>query len=417
MKRFFSRAAASAFVLAFAAACGGETPAATEVTVQGPVSFVIVSGDNQTGPAGDELPQPVVVRAEDASGNPIAGRHVGFAVVRGGGEMFVGGGVTDANGIVKDYWTLGSVVADSQRIEARSVDPATGAKQVFGVFRATAVPGAPASLVALTTPPSAGWTRPVRSQILDSVRVAVADRFGNRVTQAGIPVQWLPSHGGNVTTSSGIVPTDAQGVSTTVWRLGSVAGPQTLSVSVNGSAPKLVYQATATPQSPSIVRFSADSLNVNALRQILPYSVTATDVYGNPVPYTLSTLNPTIVGIENGNTLRSLTNGVARVVVTAGSKADTLVVTVQQKAASIAFRAYPTTVAAGGTMPFDWFTVVRDSNNQQVPNLTGIWSSTNPAVASVNATGTVTLHAPGTFKIVVSKDGVTRETETITVTP
>jgi hypothetical protein len=416
MQRFFFRAALPAFVLAFVAACGGDTPATTEVTVQGPVSFVIVSGDNQTGAAGEELPQPVVVRAQDASGNPIAGRHVGFAVVQGAGEMFVGGGVTDANGIVKDYWTLGRVAADSQRIEARSVDPATGAKQVFGVFRATSVPGAAVMTVPLTTPPPfVGWDQPVRSLILDSVRVAVADRFGNRVMQAGIPVQWIPSHGGNITATSGIINTNAQGVASTQWRLGTLAGPQTLSTSVGGAAPKVTYNATGRPGAPAHVQFALDSIHVSAFGA-LPVTVTSTDAYGNTVPHTFVALD-SILGVGPTGVPAAVRNGKGRLVAVAGTRADTSVVTVQQVAAVIQYRTMPATMKVGATLPIYWYTVIRDANGSVIANPTNVWTSSNPAVASVNSTGTVTAHTTGSFTITVSRDGVTRALPAVTVVP
>lgn len=417
MQRFLSRAALPALVLALAAACGEHpAPTGTETPVeQGPVRFVIVSGNDQSGVVGEELPQPIVVQAVNASGTPAPGRHVGFVVLAGGGQMFVGGGVSDANGIVKDYWTLGRVAADSQRIEARSVDPATGAKQVVGVFRATSIAGAPAGTVALTVPPGGTWTGTVRSQILDSVRVALVDRFGNRLMQAGVAVQWLGSHGGNVTPTSGITTTNAQGITATVWRLGNVAGGQTLSTSVNGAPARTMYNAHAVAGAPAAVSI-LDSLHVDYLGTF-QLTVSATDQYGNPVPYTLSSLNSGIVNLD-GTTLRAAGNGTARVVATAGSRADTAVVVVQQRAASIVFRSpFPNTVKVGGTMPMSWYSVIRDSRNMAIVGASNAWTSTTPAVASVAADGTVTAHTTGTFRITVSRDGVTRETHTITVVP
>lgn len=418
MQRLPSRAALPALVLALAAACG-ENPATPPTQVeQGPTSFVIVSGDNQSGAAGEELAQPVVVRAVDANGAPIAGRHVGFAVVAGGGQMFVGGGVSDANGIVKDYWRLGTVALDSQRIEARSVDPATGAKQVFGVFRANAVAGAPVRTVALTPMPGPnGWTQPVRSLVLDSVRVGVVDRFGNRVMRAGIPVQWTASNGGNVLTSNGVVNTNAQGVSATQWRLGTTLGAQTLSTSVGGSTPVVTYKANALPGVAAFASFSADSVHATAGGQIVPLTVTATDAYGNPVAYTLSTQNSSVVRLDSLNRFVAVSDGKTRVILMSGSKADTAVVSVKRMVAVIQFRTIATTLRVGGTIPMDWATVLRDANNIIIANAPGMWTSSNPAVASVNAAGTVTANAPGTFKIIVSRDGVTRETHTITVNP
>ncbi|HYW12118.1 MAG TPA: hypothetical protein VE871_09175 [Longimicrobium sp.] len=417
MQRFLSRAALPALVLALAAC--GDTPAAIETPVeQGPVRFVIVSGNDQVGAAGEELPQPIVVQAVDASGNPAPGRHVGFVVLAGGGAMFVGGGVSDASGIVKDYWTLGRLAADSQRIEARSVDPATGAKQVVGVFRATSVAGAPAGTVALTLPPNGAWTATVRSQILDSMRVALVDRFGNRLMQAGVNVQWVASHGGNVTPTNSITTTNAQGITATLWRLGSVAGPQTLSTSVNGSPAKAMFHAMAAAGAPAAVSILPDSLHVNYL-SALPFTISATDAYGNAVPYALSSLTPSVVVVNQDPLLfRAVANGKARVVATAGSRADTAVVTILQQAASIVFRTpFPNTVRVGGTMPMSWYSVIRDSKNIAMTGVTNAWTSTSPAVASVAADGTVTAHTTGTFRIIVSKDGVTRETHTITVVP
>lgn len=418
MQRFLSRAALPALVLALAAACG-ENPGATEAVVeQGPARFVIVSGDNQWGAAGEELAQPVVVQAVDANGAPIAGRHVGFAIVAGGGQMFVGGGVSDANGIVKDYWRLGTVALDSQRIEARSVDPATGAKQVFGVFRANAIAGVPVKTVALTAMPGPnGWTQPVRSLVLDSVRVGVVDRFGNRVMQAGIPVQWTASNGGNISTTNGIINTNAQGVAATQWRLGTTLGPQTLSTSVGGNPPVVSYKAYGLPGVAAFASFSADSVHLTAGGQIAPLTVTATDAYGNPVAYTLSTQNSAVVALDSLNRFVAVNDGKTRVILNSGNKADTAIVSVRRMVTVIQFRTITTTLRVGGTIPMDWATVLRDANNRQIYNTPGIWSSTNPAVASVTANGTVTANAPGTFRIIVSRDGTTRETHTITVNP
>lgn len=419
MRRNLFRAVFPALALALAfTACAGETPSVPEPVDQGgPVSFQIVDGNEQIGPAGEELPKALIVRLLNAAGAPVAGRHIALVVTSGGGRMYVGGGVTDVSGYVRDYWTLGTSAADSQWVEARTVDPATGEKQMLGRFIATAIGGPPAGLISLTQQPPSGWYGPVRSVIADSMRLAVVDKYGNRVRQAGINVHWIASDGGNVSTSSGIVPTDAQGVSTTSWQLGTVAGPQTLSAFVAGTAPATFFNATATAGPPASVAFSVDSIFVHSLQANVPYTVSATDAYGNPVSYSLFSNNSSIVSVGPNNTLTSRANGTTRVTAVAGSVSDTVVVVVQQKAAVIQFRAMPSTVKVGGTMPMDWYTVLRDANNQIVPNIAGQWTSTNPTVASVSANGTVTAHTTGTFKIIVSRDGVTRETATITVVP
>ena len=48
-----------------------------------PASLDIVAGNSQEGVVGTELANPLVVRVEDASGNPVAGQLVNFRVTAG----------------------------------------------------------------------------------------------------------------------------------------------------------------------------------------------------------------------------------------------------------------------------------------------------------------------------------------------
>ncbi|HVH11682.1 MAG TPA: Ig-like domain-containing protein, partial [Longimicrobium sp.] len=403
------RAAVPALVLVLSAACG-ETPGATETVEQGAATFVIVSGDGQTGAAGEELPQPLVVRAVDASGNPVPGRHVGFHVVDGDGEMYVGGGVSDATGIVKDYWTLGRVALDSQRVEARSVDPVTGAKQVFGVFRASAVPGAPAMAVRQS---SSDFSGPARSLVRDTLWVEVRDRFNNPIRQAGIAVKWIPSGNGNINVSSRTTYTDAQGVAWAMWRFSGTAGLQTLSTSVGGAPAIVTFTGTASAAAAVSVSVLEDSVLVTSVGVLIPLTISATDVYGNPVPLTYQSLNNAVVS----GTPRSVGNGVTRLVVKSGTKADTVVVTVRQVATSVSFTtAFPTTRRVGYPINVASFTAVRDSMNSPM-SVTNAWTSSNPTVASVDAAGMLTPHAPGTLTVTATVEGLTAVSPTITITP
>lgn len=404
------RAAIPALVLAVSAACG-ETPGATETVEQGAATFVIVSGDAQTGAAGEELPQPLVVRAVSPSGSPLPGRHVGFHVVDGDGEMYVGGGVSDASGIVKDYWTLGRVALDSQRVEARSVDPVTGAKQVFGVFTAHSIAGAPALSVQTGAVPNLSAT--VRAAIRDTLRVEVRDRFNNPIRQAGIAVKWIPSGNGNINVPSRTTYTDARGVAWARWRFSGTAGPQTLGTSVGGTPVRVTFTGNATAAAATSVSVLEDSVLVTSVGVLIPLTISATDAYGNPVPLTYWTFNNTIVS----STPRSVANGVTRLVVTSGTKADTVVVTVRQVATSVSFTTgFPQTRKVGNVIALSSYTIVRDSMNSAM-SVTNAWTSSNPAVASVDATGKLTPHTPGTLTVTATVDGVTAVSPTITITP
>jgi hypothetical protein len=128
---------------ALSLACGGDggtTPGG------GAAALHVVSGDQQTAPPNAELPQPLVVRVTDGAGQPVEGQIVNFRVVSGGGSMFAGAGITDAQGIVQDRWTLGPTEGP-QAAEARAVDNTTGAPIVFATFTAMAGnPGGHATL-------------------------------------------------------------------------------------------------------------------------------------------------------------------------------------------------------------------------------------------------------------------------------
>src|SRR4051812_46761894 len=103
------RAVCTVVVLASAlAACGG-TSKGGETTGRRASTIEVVSGDAQTGVAGDELPAAVVVRVRDSSGLPVPGQLINFHVVAGGGGVFAGAALSDANGVARERWTLGTV--------------------------------------------------------------------------------------------------------------------------------------------------------------------------------------------------------------------------------------------------------------------------------------------------------------------
>ena len=190
-----------------------DTPTENEQP-QTPASLDIVAGDEQSGVVGTELANPLVVRVEDANGQPVAGQLVNFRVTAGGGSVFAEAGLTNAQGIVQDRWTLGTSTAESQRVEARAVDPNTGAPIVFATFKATPLPG-PAHSV--TKAGGDTQTGGLGAPLGDSLAVRVADSFGNPVP--GVPVTWATTAGnGGVSPASST--TSALGIAKTRWTLG-----------------------------------------------------------------------------------------------------------------------------------------------------------------------------------------------------
>src|SRR5579864_3825215 len=100
--------------------------------------FQLASGDAQTAPAGATLASPLVVKATDAQGNPVAGIVVAWSAT-GGGTVTPATNSTGADGTASAQRTLG---------------PAAGAQGA--VADAGDVPGSPVTFSATATTGSAG---------------------------------------------------------------------------------------------------------------------------------------------------------------------------------------------------------------------------------------------------------------------
>jgi hypothetical protein len=98
----------------------------------------ILSGDLQVDTVGQQLREPLVVRAVDAGERPVPGVVVSFVVVEGEGALRVESDTSDGQGEVRAQWTLGPG-AGVQAVEARFSGWPRG-KIITRAFTATAVP-------------------------------------------------------------------------------------------------------------------------------------------------------------------------------------------------------------------------------------------------------------------------------------
>src|SRR5205809_1043257 len=141
----------------------------------GPLSLSVVSGNNQTGPPGTELPAPIVALVEDSRGHAVKGQIVNFVVVSGGGSVFAGAAITGGDGIVQERWTLG--FSGPQQVEARAVDNATGAKLTFAIFTATLTDVQPPVVSNVATSPAnptAGTPFDITATVSDAIYASPA---------------------------------------------------------------------------------------------------------------------------------------------------------------------------------------------------------------------------------------------------
>ena len=205
-----------------------------------------VSGDAQTGRAGTELPEPLVVEVTDEFGNPIQGVTITWAP-EGGGGVSETSTVTDAAGRASVIRTLGPA-AGAQSTLASS-DGLAGSPVVF---THTATAGDASGVRAVS---GDGQTAPPRTTLPQDLVIEVVDEAGNAVV--GAAVTWVVTAGGGaVDPTTGT--TDADGRAATTWTLGASAGANTVQAIVSGVG-QVEFNATAAAGSASdIIIVSGD---------------------------------------------------------------------------------------------------------------------------------------------------------------
>lgn len=234
----------------------------------------VVDGNDQTATVGTELPTALVALIKNGAGQPISGQIVNFVVASGGGSVFAGAALSDASGVARERWTMGTT-AGINKVEIRAV-ASNGAAVILATFTATATAGAPLSVsISSGNNQSAQQSQPLQSP----ATVTVKDAYGNPVP--GISVAFAASNGGSA--SPGSVATNATGSAATTWTLGQAIGAQTLSATVSG-LPAVSFAALATSSSAGILKISGD-LQSTAQYSFLsqPLVITVKDYLGNPI--------------------------------------------------------------------------------------------------------------------------------------
>jgi hypothetical protein len=157
-----------------------------------------VSGDGQSALVGTVLPQPLVVRAHDAAGNPVAGLAVAWVIGQGGGSLAPTTSTTDADGRASTRWTVGTTPG---------VNTATAVISGVGTvaFNATGDPGTPPGLAVAAQPPGTA-VRGVALSPAPVVQLLEPDGSPRHRSGVSVNVSLLPGGAnlrGTVTRSTG----------------------------------------------------------------------------------------------------------------------------------------------------------------------------------------------------------------------
>ncbi|HEY3011767.1 MAG TPA: PKD domain-containing protein [Gemmatimonadales bacterium] len=231
-----------------------------------------VSGDEQTGPAGSTLSQPLVVVVTDAFGNPISGVTITWTA-EGGGSVSEAATITDAQGRASVQRTLGPTAG--QQTTLATSEGLAGSPVTF-VHTATAGNASVLSIVSGNDQTAAAGTR-----LPGDLVVRLVDAAGNGVP--GAAVTWVVGTGGGSVLPENTI-TDEAGRTSAQWTLGPSPGENRVDAVVSGVA-IVNFRATGTAGAPaalSIVIQPSSSARNGARLERQPV-VQVRDAQGNPV--------------------------------------------------------------------------------------------------------------------------------------
>ena len=258
-----------------------------------PASVQIVSGNNQTGLAGESLDEPLVVRVLNAGGLPIQ-TAVHFQVANSSNGLLWGPNAVDGGSAYvgqTDAATgeLGvNLILGSNTEENTVVAVVSGADDVS--FNCTGMIPVLADVAA----GASNQTAVVGSTLAEAIAATIRDGDGD--VMAGVPISFVASHSGSTASGSDIVVSDADGLVSTAWTLGGAGGQQILQILwkpsvLNGATAEVIGTVNAIAQvapCANLVRISPEATVVPDGPVGRPISddlvVEARDGFGNVVP-------------------------------------------------------------------------------------------------------------------------------------
>jgi hypothetical protein len=227
-------------------------------------------GGKPTAPAGQRVPQPIVVRFTDTAGTALVGVPVTWTLLDGGSVE--ASSRTDSTGTATAGWTL-SPRAGKQRLLAQ-----VGSSRAIPPFTvtATAEAGAPAGIGIVS---GQGQVAPVGKLLPKPVVVVIRDSLGNGIP--GVSVIARTAQGKLADTAP---TTNAQGRAVVRWKLGPTAGDQTVQLRIPGLDSVAEVVAHAAAGAPAKVSVTALPPAKGTTGNATGIVATVTDALGNPVP-------------------------------------------------------------------------------------------------------------------------------------
>ena len=205
-----------------------------------PDRLVRVSNETFVGEPGFAIAESLAVRVVDRSGNGVPGQSVEFRVLEGNGSVNPALVETDASGIARTEWLLGSTPGNNT-VEARAVSANMGVV----TFRATGKdsPGTRIERVS-----GGGGLVVGGCPLPQPLVVRVTDDAGLPVSNAAVE---FTAEGNGGVAEPGVVRTNSQGLASATWRPGTEGGQNTMRAVLRTSkAPSVTFTAESRPVAP-----------------------------------------------------------------------------------------------------------------------------------------------------------------------
>ncbi len=421
------------------------------------------------GAPGEPIPTGVSLLIKDAHGDPAAGASVTWEPVGQNAQILRGSEVGDARGLATAVWQLGTDAAEEQQLRimvrwgqsrGELTIRARAVPYVVTTLRVTVDSAAvlrlgdslPVTVTAIdpfgnafpAPQPSLSLTDTTVAMLAGSHLIAgpkrgatelivtsdyVTSRVPLHVVQyvasitpavdtlrftslgAELPVAYVmrDDKGALVADTSVAMTT----VDTTIVR---VADGRLRAFSTGATVLQLAIGAVTAnvpvvvDQHVRAISFSADTLIIDALNDTTTLPAVASDSNGFVAPQaqmSFASSNPSVVSVTESGLVSSHRNGSALLVVRSeDGPADTAVITVSQRAASILVSPIADTInKINGEI--DVQAIALDRNGVDAPNVGITWSTLDPHLVDLDSLGHVRAKAVGLARLEASADGVT----------
>ena len=224
-------------------------------------------------------------------------------------------------------------------------------------------------------------------------------------------VEWQAGAG---TVTPVALETDEDGRASASWTLGTTAGEQTVTAQIGLFS--ATFRATARPGPAATVTVTPASAVLDAIGATTTLQVTVRDAHGNPITGSAnwSSTAEAVATVDATGRVTARSPGVTRVRATVDAASGEATITVQPQPASIAITPPAAQLGAiGATVQFQASASDRNGNPVNVPAAQYVWSSSNPAVISVNATGLAMAQANGFAQIRAALGAVTGQVQVL----